>query len=242
VLVCEMPETKPLGHLRVINLLTTGPVAYATGLDWQRRLVERRQCAAIADTLLLLEHAPVVTHGKLADQDNRLVDPLQLQGAGIELAPTDRGGDYTYHGPGQLTGYPILHLGDGNRDIHRYVRSLEEVLIRTARGFGVEHADRTDFHAGVWVGPRYLAAIGVKVSRWVTHHGFALNVDSRVHVGFRNIVACGMHGKPVTSIEEEVGGAVSVAEVSDAVASHFPEVFGYESVERASVDAADLFR
>ncbi len=240
MLDCAMPDCGPAGRLCVVNALPQGSVAYGVGLDWQRTLVRLRQSGTIPDTLLMLEHAPVVTHGRLADPGNRLADPLQLRDSGIELAPTDRGGDYTYHGPGQLTGYPIVHLGDGNRDIHRYVRSLEEVLIRTAHDFGVPSADRSDFHAGVWVGDRYLAAVGVKVSRWVTHHGFALNVDSRVHRGFRNIVACGMQGKPVTSLAEESKRPVDPLAVAIRLAFHFQEVYGYGSLESTDLETVGL--
>jgi len=224
-----MPEG--MRDLAVENRLGDGPVAYDVGLAWQRELVALRQSGAIPDTLLLLEHAPVVTHGKLADPTNRVVNDSEWQSAGIALHPTDRGGDHTYHGPGQLTGYPIVHLGEGSRDIHRYVRSLEEVLIRAARELGVAAADRSDFHAGVWVTDRYLAAIGVKVSRWVTHHGFALNVDSRVQDGFRTIVACGVKGKRITSLSEEVGWEIPVSTTAECVARHFCDVGNYRATD-----------
>jgi lipoate-protein ligase B len=229
-----MPDV--IRPLSVRSLLARGAVSYADGLGLQRELVASRQAGAIPDTLVLLEHAPVVTHGRLADPLNQLADPEEFAESGIELAPTDRGGDYTYHGPGQLTGYPIVHLGEGSRDIHQYVRALEEVLIRTSHAFGVVGAGRSDWHAGVWVEDRYLAALGVKVSRWVTHHGFALNVDSRIHSGFRTIVACGMAGKRVTSLAEECGREVAVADVALELARHFADVFGYGEPRWEDVD------
>lgn len=218
------------GPLAVLDLLPGGPVSYADGLALQRARVAARQAGTVPDALILLEHTPVVSYGRMADPAHRLVSDAEFAAAGIELVATDRGGDATYHGPGQLVGYPVLHLGDGNRDLHRYVRGLEETLIRAAADLGVPDAHRVDFHAGVWIGDGYLAAIGVKVSRWVTHHGFALNVDDRVRAGFATIVPCGVPGKRVVTLSEAAGRIVTPAEAAVAVARRFAEVFGYRDV------------
>jgi lipoate-protein ligase B len=163
--------------LHVVDLLADGPVPYAEAWRQQKELVALRQQNAIPDTLLLLEHPPTITYGHVADRAANLrLTGEEYARRGIALVQTDRGGDVTYHGPGQLVGYPIIHLGEGRRDVHRYVRNLEEALIRAANDLGVPDAGRAPWHAGVWVGDRYLAALGVKISRWVTHHGFALNV------------------------------------------------------------------
>ena len=206
--------------METINLLSEGLIGYHEGWERQRARVAARIADAVPDGVILLEHAPVVTYGKTGKPEFRLLSEAKYAARGIELVPTDRGGDVTYHGPGQLTGYPIVHLGEGKRDLHRYVWSLEEALIQTAAEFGVA-AGRVDFHAGVWTERGgYLAAIGVRVQRWVTHHGFGLNVDNQVRTGFETIVACGQTGHPVVSLSEEAGTALSLREVADVVAHH----------------------
>ncbi len=177
------------------------------------------------DTLLLLEHPPTVTYGKAADPSYRLLSPVEYAGRGIELVKTDRGGDVTYHGPGQLVGYPILHLGDGNRDIHRYVRMLEDAILGICDALGVQGAQRAPWHAGIWVGDGYLAALGVKVARWVTHHGFALNVEETVRSGFDTIVPCGVPGKRIATVSESSERTVTVAEAGTVAAQLFPTFF-----------------
>jgi lipoyl(octanoyl) transferase len=204
----------------VQNLLAEGPLSYTAMWERQKELVALRQVGKIPDTLLLLEHAPVISYGKTADSAFRLLTDAEYQARGIEVIASDRGGDVTYHGPGQLVGYPIFHLGEGNRDVHAYVRFLEETLIETCTDFGVA-AHRVSWHAGVWVEERYLAAIGVRISRWVTHHGFALNVTSEVHKGFETIVPCGQKGYAVTTLCEEAGCPIEVARVAEKIASRF---------------------
>jgi lipoyl(octanoyl) transferase len=207
--------------LDVVVLLDEGPIPYADAWERQKDLVARRQRGEVPDTLLLLEHPPTVTYGRGTNRDHLLLSPDGYARRGITLVETDRGGDVTYHGPGQLVGYPILHLGEGNRDLHRYVRGIEEVLIRAAADLGVEGVGRAPWHAGVWVGDGYLAALGVKVARWVTHHGFALNVTEEVRPGFETIVPCGVAGKPVVSLAGLLGRRVDLREAADAVASRF---------------------
>jgi len=211
--------------VQVIDLLGEGPIRYTDAWERPRDLVARRQRDEIPDTLLLLEHTPTVTYGKAADRSNLLLDPAEYERRGIDLIGTDRGGDVTYHGPGQLVGYPILHLGEGRRDLHRYVRLLESVLIAVSDRMGVEGASRASWHAGVWVGDGYLAALGVRVARWVTHHGFALNVTDDVRAGFETIVPCGVAGKRIVTISELARRPVSVPEAAEAVKQTFVDSF-----------------
>lgn len=204
-----------------MNLLPDGPLPYQEVWARQRELVKQRQQEEIPDTLLLLQHLPTVTFGKTADPVHLLLPEEEYARRGIERVPTDRGGDVTYHGPGQLVGYPILHLGEGRRDLHRYVRALEEVLIRAATALGVVDAMRAPWHAGVWVGDGYLAALGVRVSRWVTHHGFALNVTNEVKYNFATILPCGVAGKRIVTVSELTGRSVTVYEAAEAVCEEF---------------------
>lgn len=189
----------------------------------QQKLVEMRQRDEIPDQLLLLEHPPVITLGRGGHSGNLLASPELLQAHGVRFFETTRGGDITYHGPGQVVGYPILHLGDGNRDVRKYVTKLEEVLIRTVANYGIT-AKRLDGKRGIWVGGNKIAAIGVRIARWVTSHGFALNVGTNLD-HFRFITPCGLHGTGVTSIEREAGRSVSIDEVRSILAVEFAEVF-----------------
>jgi lipoyl(octanoyl) transferase len=200
-----------------------GRVGYAGGLELQARLVEERQRQAIPDTLLLLEHDPVVTLGRNARRENLLLPEEELRRRGIEVFETGRGGDVTYHGPGQVVGYPILDLGLGRRDVHRYVRDLEEVMIRTCADYGVA-AGRVAGLTGTWVGAEKIGAIGVRISRWVTSHGFAFNVGTDLSP-FGLIVPCGIRERGVTSLEGLLGRPVALAEAMDRLAFHFAAVF-----------------
>jgi lipoate-protein ligase B len=206
-----------------MDLLGEGLIPYRDAWERQRELVLQRQRDEIPDTILLLEHPPTVTYGKAANPAYRLLSPAEYAHRGIELIETDRGGDVTYHGPGQLIAYPILHLGEGSRDLHRYVRTLEAVIIRACGAIGVQGAQCAPWHAGVWIGDDYLAALGVKVSRWVTHHGFALNVGETVRSGFDTIVPCGVEGKGITTVSRALGRPVSTQEMATIVADIFPD-------------------
>ena len=212
--------------MEIVSWLAEGPIPYREAWERQRERVALRAAGEADDALILLQHAPVVSYGKNADPRFRLLSEEEYARRGIELVASDRGGDATYHGPGQLVGYPIIHLGEGNRDIHRYVRSLEELVIRTAADFGVK-AGRVDWHAGVWTEDGgYLAAVGVKVSRWVTHHGFALNVDSRVCFGFETIVPCGQEGREIATLSGGAGREIPIDEVAGRAAAHALDIFG----------------
>jgi len=210
----------------MLHLEQLGLVDYAAALELQRERVAQRKAGTIPDTLLLLEHPHVYTLGRNARQENMLVSAEWLASRGAQVFHTDRGGDVTYHGPGQLVGYPILDLTQHRRDISWYMRSLEEVFIRTAQDYGIE-AGRSEGAAGVWVGNDKLAAMGVHLSRWVTSHGFALNVNTDLRF-FEWIVPCGLHGKGVTSLAKLLGRAVEMEEVAARVVEHFGAVFGLE--------------
>jgi len=210
----------------ICHLEQLGLVDYAAALELQRERVAERKAGTIPDTLLLLEHPHVYTLGRNGGQENILVSPEFLASRGAQVIRTDRGGDVTYHGPGQLVGYPILDLTQHRRDISWYMRSLEEVFIRTARDYGIE-AGRSEGAAGVWVGNDKLTALGVHLSRWVTSHGFAMNVNTDLRY-FEWIVPCGLHGKGVTSLATLLGHEVEMEEVAERVVEHFGAVFGLE--------------
>jgi lipoyl(octanoyl) transferase len=202
-----------------------GVVPYADALAFQRELVNERRAGRIGDVLLLLEHPHVLTLGARAagSRLHILAAPDALDARGVEVHEAGRGGDVTYHGPGQLVGYPILDLQPDRPDVHRYVRDLEEVLIRTAADYGI-HAGRIEGLTGVWVEGEKLAAIGVRISRWVTSHGFALNVATDLDY-FSLIVPCGIADRGVTSLTRLLGRRLEPAEVVGRVVINFCHVF-----------------
>jgi lipoyl(octanoyl) transferase len=211
-------------HARVV-LRDVGRIGYTDAFALQRELVEQRKRGEIPDQLLIVEHPAVVTLGRNAHMENVLADEDLLARAGIQLHHTDRGGDVTFHGPGQITGYPIFDLREWKRDVVAYVRALEEVLIGGLSEFDIR-GRRVEGATGVWVstpgGMAKIAAIGVHISRWVTSHGFALNVDTDLTY-FRYIVPCGLT-QPVTSMRA-VGSKAGRGEVVAALARHFGRVF-----------------
>ncbi|MGA1368531.1 MAG: lipoyl(octanoyl) transferase LipB [Blastocatellia bacterium] len=221
--------------MRICHVHALGRLPYGEAHELQRRLVEQRKREEIPDTLLLLEHPHVITLGRAAEWGNVLVPPERRAELGVELHETGRGGDVTYHGPGQLVGYPILNLSPDRCDIRRYVRDLQEVIIRSVAHFGVEAGrhDEQNPHVGVWVNGEKLAALGIRVSRWVTMHGFALNVTTNLDY-FRLIVPCGIRDHGVTSLERLLGRPVDPAVVIDQVVSHFGDVFGRQ-MERCDI-------
>jgi len=203
-----------------------GVMGYEESLRLQRERVAARKAGDIADTLIMLEHPPVYTLGRNANRENILFSPERLRRLGAEVFETDRGGDVTFHGPGQMVGYPILDLTQHRRDLAWYMHSLEEVFIRAAGEFGIQ-AGRTTGARGVWIGNDKLVAMGVHVSRWVTSHGFAFNVNTDLSF-FDWIVPCGLHGKGVTSLQKILGRAVSMRDATERVIRHFGAVFGTE--------------
>ena len=256
----------------MISVLQLGTFDYSTALRLQQKLVELRKEGSIGDVLLLLEHKPVITLGRNAKAANVLASPEQLAKGGVEVFECDRGGDVTFHGPGQLVCYPIFDLrgfssGDGKRKTLgavEFVRRLEEVLIRTCADFGIA-TKRVPGLTGVWASPTKMgssirhvgtatpggpgqpeapsnsesakiAAIGVHISRGVTSHGFALNVDTDLDY-FNLIIPCGINSKPVTSVAKELGNPLSLEEVADSVSRNFGTVFNSQILWLETLDA-----
>ncbi len=222
--------------MRPLEVWSLGVVDYAAGVTMQEALVARRRASAIPDTLLLLEHPPVITLGRAAKARNIVAPAAVLASQGVSVHETRRGGDVTYHGWGQLVGYPILDLNPDRRDIRRYMRDLEEVLIRAVGEYGIA-AGRVTGLTGVWVaGERKIAALGVHISRWIASHGFALNVTTNLR-DFGLIVPCGIQDKAVTSIAHETGLRPSLEEVGRRVAEHFGITFERAVVWRKAAQA-----
>ncbi len=213
-----MPEVLEQSSCLVTDL---GRMRYAEAFDLQRSLVEKRKAGQIADQLLFVEHPHVVTMGRNAHESNVLAPPELLARAGIELHETDRGGDVTYHGPGQIVGYPIFDLRGWKKDVRAYVHAIEQCIIDTLSSFGIA-SYRDDEAIGVWTDQGKIAAIGVHISRWVTSHGFALNLETDLNY-FRYIVPCGLT-KPVTSMRA-LGSTASRGEVIAALEQSFGRVF-----------------
>lgn len=224
-------------------LVDLGLVAYAPACEWQRRLVQARKAGEIPDTLLFCQHPHTITLGRNGNRENLRASNHLLRQMNVEFHPTDRGGDITYHGPGQVVGYPILDLATHRRDVRWYVVQLEEAMIRATADFGLT-AHRSAANHGIWLdaplpaphNEEKLAALGVHLSRWVTSHGFAYNVSTDLRY-FDLIVPCGLADKRATSLERALGRAASLAEVRDRIAAHFAELFG---VSLVSVSPRDL--
>jgi lipoyl(octanoyl) transferase len=224
-----------------VNPLTVyrlGQVEYSDGLTLMKRFEDARRQGLIGDSLLLLEHPPVLTLGRGAKRANILASDERLAREGVEIFETNRGGDVTYHGPGQIVGYPIFLLPKERQDVRRYVRDVERCIIQTLAGYGLE-ARTIPKWPGVWLGhegdpdARKIAAIGVHLSRWLTTHGFALNVNTHLP-HFELIVPCGIREAGVTSMRRELGRDIPIPEVEEALASHFCAVFDSERQEPAT--------
>lgn len=200
-----------------------GLIEYDDAYHLQQKLLYQRLDGRIEDTLLLLEHPPVITIGKSGKLENILVTQAQLAEEGVSLVFTDRGGDVTYHGPGQIVGYPIFDLRERGRNIHRYVRDLEEVLIRTLNDFSIK-SGRDSSHAGVWVKNEEIAALGLSVKRWITLHGFALNVNADL-APFSLINPCGFTNRKATSMAQLLDQEIPLETVTERLLVHFAEVF-----------------
>ncbi len=208
---------------------------YAEAFRLQRELVESRQRGVIPDQLVILEHPHTITLGRNGKRENLLASEDILRRAGISFQETDRGGDITYHGPGQIVGYPIVDLREWQRDVAAYVRAIEQVLIDTLADFGIP-AERVAGLTGVWTGGSKIAAIGVHISRWVTSHGFALNVNTDLSY-FQYIVPCGLT-LPVTSMAE-LGVHAEQDEVARTIATHFGRIFEREMTMLAPVEMGE---
>lgn len=200
-----------------------GRRGYDETWELQRQLVKLRQEGIIPDVLLLVEHPPTFTLGRGGKKEHLLLDDRELEERGARFVLSDRGGDITFHGDGQIVGYPIVDLKELKPDVHFYLRRLEDVLIRTLLRFGID-AERVEGYTGVWHPRGKLAAIGVRVARWVTSHGFALNVSTDLSY-FNHIVPCGIVGRSVASMESVLGRAVPLAPVADTLSTEFGRVF-----------------
>lgn len=218
-------------------IVKLGTMSYAEALELQRSVAKDRISGAIPeDVLLLVEHPPVVTLGRSSKQKNLMSSPEFLASRGVELFEVERGGDVTFHGPGQLVGYPVIDLKRHRQDLHWYLRQVEEVLIRTLSRYGIS-SERSTGYTGVWTGNRKIASIGVHTRDWVTWHGFALNVTTDLSY-FDLIVPCGIEGVTMTSIAREAPelSGLTMVEAADVVAGAFAEVFGLTALEAALHD------
>jgi lipoyl(octanoyl) transferase len=230
---------------KICWVVDLGLVPYAPACELQRELVEARKANAVPDVLLLCEHPHVITLGRNGKREHLRANDRLLTQMQVEFHATDRGGDITYHGPGQIVGYPILDLAEHRRDIRWYVEQLEETMIRATRDFGIQ-AHRVAGKHGIWVGSpngtaaaeEKLAALGVHLSRWVTSHGFAYNVSTDLRY-FDLIVPCGIPDARATSLERILGRAVETAEGKARLSTHFADVFGYSvtAVSRGDLEA-----
>jgi lipoyl(octanoyl) transferase len=222
-------STEAPAEQRTMEVRRLGTISYGDALELQAGLVKQRRAGEIPDTLLLLEHPHVITLGSGSHEENVLVSAEERAERGIELFDTGRGGDVTYHGPGQLVGYPIFDLKPDREDLHRYLRDIEEGLIGVLSDFGIE-GSRKDGLTGVWAGDRKLAAIGIRVSSgWITSHGFALNVSTDLSF-FGTIIPCGIRDHGVGSLSGELGRPVAMAEAEASAVRWFERVFGRAAV------------
>jgi lipoate-protein ligase B len=200
-----------------------GCIPYAQALDLQMKICELKKRGFEKDVLLLLEHPPTITLGRNGSPGNLLAGEEDMKRRGVALFNVDRGGDITFHGPGQLVGYPILNLRAGERDVHGYMRNLEESLIRLLAGYEIK-GERDSRYTGVWTSLGKIAAMGVHLSRWITRHGFALNVNTDLSF-YQMIVPCGITGRNVTSMKDQLSRSIDLAEVADRYISEFSTVF-----------------
>jgi len=226
--------------VRSLEIRQLGLVPYGDALQLQRALVEERRAERVPDLLLLLQHPPVITLGVKGDggRSNIVATDARLAELGIEVSETGRGGDVTYHGPGQIVGYPIVDLKPDRCDVHRYVRDLEETMIRVCADYGLS-AGRIKGLTGAWIGGDKIGAIGVRISRWITSHGFAFNVRTNLQ-HFQLIVPCGISDRGVTSLESATRHPVSPAEAEDRLIHHFAAVFEREVVPHQGANYALL--
>lgn len=205
-----------------------GFVDYQEAWDFQKEIFSKKVNGEIEDVLFLLEHPNTYTLGKTANRQNLKSSDEYLKENQIKIYDIDRGGDVTYHGPGQIVGYPIIDLNVWYKDTHKYLRALEEVLIRTCREYGL-NCERNPKHTGVWIEERKIAAIGIKVSRWITMHGFAFNVNTDLNL-FNGIIPCGIQDKKVTSLSKELNKKIDLQQVKTNLLKHFRDMFNYTNL------------
>lgn len=219
---------------RILTYCNLDIVDYKEAWNLQKELVELRYRKKINDTLLLLEHPNTYTLGKVAERKNLIGSEEFLKEKNISVFDIDRGGDITYHGPGQVVGYPIIDLGEWQQDTHKYLRALEEVIIRVCNEYDLA-AKRIPDYTGVWIDEKKVAAIGIKISRWITMHGFAFNVNTDLSL-FTGIIPCGISTKEVTSLQKELHHLVDIKEVKANILKYFMDIFNYSSSIEISRD------
>ena len=222
---------------RALTYCDLGTIDYKEAWDLQKSLFDLRHEKKIGDILLLLEHPHTYTLGKTARKGNLVGSEEYLKQNKISVYDIDRGGDITYHGPGQIVGYPIIDLIRWQKDTHKYLRALEEILINTCSEYGL-NADRKSKYTGVWIEDRKIAAIGIKVSRWITMHGFAFNVNTDLNY-FNGIIPCGIADKEVTSLQKEIGREIDLCEVKSRILNRTFNLFGYDEI--VEIDTEKLF-
>jgi lipoyl(octanoyl) transferase len=219
---------------KILTYCNLGTIDYEEAWEFQHELLQLRKEKKITDVFLLLEHPHTYTLGKTADKKNLIGNKTYLEENKISVFEIDRGGDITYHGPGQIVGYPIINLNEWHNDTHKYLRALEEVIILTCKEYGLE-TGRNPKYTGVWIENRKIAAIGIKISNWISMHGFAFNVNTDLQL-FNGIIPCGITNKEVTSLAKELGKEVSIEEVKEKLLKNFIEVFQYGTIETAQKD------
>lgn len=219
---------------REFDYYNLGLIDYKQAWDLQKEIFELRRKNLLNDSFLLLEHPHTYTLGKVTDKNNLVSNKEFLNKNKISVYEIDRGGDITYHGPGQLVGYPIINLSSWYEDTHRYLRGLEEVIILTCKDYGLD-CKRIEGLTGVWIENRKIAAIGIKVSRWITMHGFAFNINTDLNL-FSGIIPCGIKDKAVTSLKYELNKEIKMDEVKSFVLNNFKLVFDYEQSNEKGID------
>ncbi|MDX1701737.1 MAG: lipoyl(octanoyl) transferase LipB [Melioribacteraceae bacterium] len=217
---------------RNLTIFDLGLIDYKQAWDLQLDIHKKRRFNEIEDVLLICEHPHTYTLGKIAERENLLYSQAQLDEKNIQVYDIDRGGDITYHGPGQIVGYPIINLENWKKDTHLYLRALEEIMIKTCLEYGL-NPGRNDKYTGVWIENRKICAIGIKVSRWVTMHGFAFNVNTDLSL-FNGIIPCGIQEKSVTSLSAELKGSLDIDEVKNKVINIMKDVFEYNLISKGS--------
>ncbi len=215
---------------RIFTYCDIGLINYKEAWDLQKQVFELRSSGKVSDILFLLEHPHTYTLGKTADKKNLVSSESYLSENSISVYEIDRGGDITYHGPGQIVGYPIISLTDWKQDTHKYLRAIEEVIIKTCTHYGIS-GSRVQKYTGVWINDRKIAAIGIKVSRWITMHGFAFNINTDLDL-FTGIIPCGIADKEVTSLSKETGREININEVKEIITKNFMEVFEYTDIRK----------
>jgi len=224
---------------KILNYCDLGFIDYKLAWDLQKNVFDAVHKGELHDTFFLLEHPNTYTLGKVADENNLVCSVDYLKENNISVYNIDRGGDITYHGPGQIVGYAIIDLKNWKQDTHAYLRNLEEVIIQTCSDYGL-NAGRVKGLTGVWIENRKICAMGIKVSRWITMHGFAFNVNTDLSL-FNGIIPCGINDKEVTSLEKELNRKFEINEVKERILSNFQNLFNYSEVKRTAREDFDKY-